>query len=40
MPTSERSITLQEHAQFKNDAAIGFKLISEVPCSPMAVIGV
>ena len=38
MPTSERSLTPQEHAQFKNDAAIGFRLISEVPCSPVAAI--
>ncbi|WP_218508835.1 hypothetical protein [Variovorax sp. dw_308] len=38
MPTSERSLTLQEHALFKNYAATGFDMISDVPCSRMDVI--
>jgi len=38
MPTSERSLTVQEQAQFKNYAATGFDMISDVPCSRMATI--
>ncbi|MEJ8851792.1 DUF3806 domain-containing protein [Variovorax rhizosphaerae] len=38
MPTSERSLTVQEHALFKDYAATGFNMISDVPCSRMSVI--
>jgi hypothetical protein len=38
MPTSERSLTAQEHFRFKNHSAIGLQMISDVPCSRTSVI--